>query len=249
VHLPPGAVLQDSRLPALLTQLGEGIGATTGESDHWWTVPGQVDSVKTFVTGHPPDGLVNGGSSGGGAGAHPESTLDYNFPTGAKEPQTLVGVSFVQDGTHVDVRVQAQVAYLPTRTAIETIPASVSSAVVVYQGPTMLPNGVAPAKPRTATVTGAGLRALIDSLNPLDAEPDVVHSCPAPDGETATITMAYSGHHMVFAEVFGGCGGVQVTADGVPQPTLSLSDAVAAAVHTALHVTKAEDPFLDPAEK
>jgi len=242
VQVPPGAVRQIGALPAALTAMGEGIGAETAKQDRWWTVSGTPATVSAFVLAHPTTGLVAGGSSGD---IHGEMTYDYNYPLDAKAPQTLLGISVAPDGDHVDVRAQAQVAYLPTRTAVETIPASVTSAEAVYQPPNqMLPTNTTPAPRRNVTLSGGDLRLITTAFNALDAESPVVHSCPAPDGEEAFVTATYAGHRVVFHVELNGCGGIEVTSDGVPQPELSLSEGVYSAVHTALHVTKTENPTL-----
>lgn len=242
VHVPPGSVQQQGKLPAALTKMSEGIGAETAREDEWWTVPGTAAAVSAWILKHPPAGFVTGDRSGD---IHGETTYDYDYPQGVAAPETLLGISVAQDGDRVDVRAQAQVVYLPTRTPVETIPASVTSAEAVYQPPNQgLATNVTPSPRRTATVTGADLRLLITTLNGLDGQSPVMHSCPAPDGEEAFVTFGYGGHRVVFHVELNGCGGVEVSSDGVPQQELRLDEALYAALHTALHVTKAEDPFL-----
>ncbi|BEP13619.1 hypothetical protein acdb102_19300 [Acidothermaceae bacterium B102] len=228
-------------MPTAVTLSSEGIGAETAQQNVWWTAPGTAATVAAFVRSHPPAGFVAGGNSGTNDG---ETTYDFSYPQGAKAPQTLLGISVAQDGDHVDVRAQAQVAYLPTRTAVETIPASVTSATAVYQPPNqMLPANATPAPRRNVTLTGGDLRLITTAFNALDAESPVMHSCPAPDGEEAFVTATYGGHRVTFHVELNGCGGIEVASDGVPQPELGLSEGVYSAVHSALHVTKAENPL------
>jgi hypothetical protein len=239
VHLPAGARLQHTPVPAPLLHETEDLGALTGVVTHWWKVPGKAAAVENYLGTHPPKGLIGGIST---PNIHGETVSDYGFPSGVKQPRTQVSVSVAQDGGHVDVRVQAFVVWTPTRTAVETIPASVTSARVVYQ-PLNLDETLG--KKRAVTVTGANLRLIVRTLNKLEASSTLEHSCPGNAVDSVTISVSYGTHRLTFAANGGGCGiGVEVTADGVPQPALARPDLLLAAVHKVLHVTKAEDPTL-----
>ncbi|BEP14461.1 hypothetical protein acdb102_27720 [Acidothermaceae bacterium B102] len=232
VHLPVGATLQHTPVPRALLHFTESIGGLTGVVTQWWTVPGTTAAVQDYVLHHPPTGLLGGVDTGN---LHGETGLDYHFPGNAKQPQTLVGVSTVQVNSHVDVRVQAFVVWTPTRTAIERIPSSVTSATLVYRP------ALAKFKKRTVVVTGAHLRPITHLLNRLQASSDPGHSCPGGAVDSVTITMSFGTHRLTFAAIDGGCGfGVDVTADGVPQPALERPDLLMDAVHQALHVPENE---------
>ena len=231
VHLPTGARLQHAPVPKPLLHVTEALGALTGVATEWWKVPGKAAAVEEYVAHHPPKGLLGSRSN---ASVHGETAIGYAFPPGAKQPYTQMTVSFVQDGSHADVRVQAFVVWTPTRTAVETVHGSVTSARVVFQPLTA--DGEL-AKVRTVTVTGAGLRLIARTLNRLEASSTLDHSCPGGAVESVTVTMSYGAPHLTFAANGGGCGiGVEVTADGVPQPALARPDLLLAAVHKALHV-------------
>ena len=247
LHLPPGAVRQSTPLPKAVTQSSSYIGLETAALDTWWSLPGTAADVITYLKSHPPTGfgIANINST---LTLHGESGLEF-VPLASKGPQTLFEAGIAQDGERVDIRVQLQVGYLPTRTAIETIPASVSTGSAVYQPPTWgLPNNATPAPRRTATLSAADVRVIADALNGVDARSPIEHSCPAPSGEEAWFTFRYSGHTVVFHVALNGCGGVVVTADGVPQPELSLGEAVFNGVEKSLHVTKKENPELSVAQ-
>jgi hypothetical protein len=242
LHLPPGAVRQSTPIPPAVNQTSGYLGEQTAALDTWWTVPGKKADIKAFFAVQHPDGMSYGGAGGDNRG---ETTLGFEYPQKAKAPHTFLEVGIAQDGDHVDVRVQLQVGYLPTRTAVEMIPASVTSGKAVYQPPTqMMSNNAKPAPRRNATLSPADVQLLTASLNALDAETPIEHSCPPPDGEEAWFTFRYGGHTVVFHAELNGCGGVEVTADGVPQPELGLGETTYDVVHEALHVTKAENPFL-----
>ena len=232
VHLPAGARSQHTPVPAPLLHVTQALGALTGVVTQWWTVPGRAAAVQEYIGHHPPKGLVGGGES---SNVHGETLLEYTVPSGVKQPYTVLGVSVAQDGGHVDVRVQAFVVWTPTRTTVETIPSSVTSAVVVYQPAAV---DATPGKKRTVTVTGAHLRLIAHTLNKLRASSTLPHSCPAGPVDSVTISVSYGQHRLRFAAIGGGCGiGVEVIADGTPQPALGRQDLLLAAVHKALHVT------------
>lgn len=239
--LPPGAVRQTSAVPELVKQEDSYMGMLAATVDTWWRVPGTKDAAIAYVKAHPPAGFTIPDFVGV---ARHESVLTIDRPLTAKGPQTLWEVGIAQDGDHVDLRVQLQVGYLPTRTAIETIPASVRAASGVYQPPTEVIGNAKPAPRREAVLSASDVRVIAAALNGVDAQTPIEHSCPAPDGEEAWFTFAYGGRTVSFHVALNGCGGVEVVAGGVPQPELSLGDTIFDAVHTALHVTKAENPLL-----
>ena len=245
LQLPKGAVRQTGPIPAVIDRGSGGIGATVAALDTWWTVPGQREDVKAFIARQHPDGMSYLGGGGDNEG---EVTLDFEYPQHAKDPFTFFEVGIAQDRDHTDVRLQLQVAYVPTRTAIETIPGSVSSGTGVYQPPTRVPSNFTPAPRRSSTLSAADVRVIADALNGLDAQATgIEHSCPPPNGEEAWFRFAYGDHTVVFHVMLNGCGGVFVTADGVPQPELSLGEAIFNGVEKSLHVTKRENPNLSVA--
>jgi len=85
-----------------------------------FTVPNSVDSatVFAFVEQHLAAGFTN---SGGGSGDGPEDVVFEGVPTDAFEAPQLM-VTTEQAGNLMGVRVDAEVVWLPVRTAAETVP-------------------------------------------------------------------------------------------------------------------------------
>lgn len=175
----------------------------------WWSVPGTVADVAAFFVAHPPAGLM-------------VTTQGTLYVWSAAAPLAFdMDAYLVQDGSSVDVSLGAESTWTPAKTAVETIPASVTSATLDYDSPMF--NGTYPpiGVDRRRLVTGTPLDQIRDGLNALPTVPDIGgHLCPADFGEQATLTMRYGGHNVVFTLLFTGCAGITVTSDGRQQPAL-----------------------------
>lgn len=137
----------------------------------FFTVPGSVDSVLTFVQTHLPAGFTyQGGGSGGSPYA--ANVMLVGAATSAFEQPWLM-VSAAQAGAQIGVRVDSQVVWLPVRTAAEIIPTTVSGATLVNQGA-----GPGPAA-KTVTVGATQARTLAAIINGLPTVSDAEHGCPA----------------------------------------------------------------------
>ncbi len=101
------------------------------------------------------------------------------------------------------------------RSTLEQIPSGVRSAVLDYTGP-RADTGQPVRADRHGILTGAGLRALVNTLNALPALPPGTYSCPSDDGEQAVLTTT----RLRFTIELSGCRQVDVVADGVAQPVL-----------------------------
>jgi hypothetical protein len=147
----------------------------------FYTVPGSIDSVLTFVQTHLPAGFT---SEGGGSGGQPyaANVLLVGEATPAFEQPWLM-VSAAQAGAQIGVRIDSQVVWLPVRTAAEVIPPTVQSATLVDQGA-----GPGPAA-KTVTLDAAQARTLAAIINALPTASDAEHGCPAITSY-ATLTFA-----------------------------------------------------------
>jgi hypothetical protein len=171
VTLPVGAIRVTNAPAPELTAAPESEMTHRMASAHsFYTAPGSIDSVLTFVQTHLPAGFT---SNGGGSGGPPpmayvniygEATLAFQAP--------WLTVTAVQDGELIGVRVDSQVIWLPVRTAAETIPTSVRGATVVE-------SGVGPAPTKTVTLDATKARALAAIVNALPTATDAEHGCPA----------------------------------------------------------------------
>ena len=105
--------------------------------------------------------------------------------------------------------------WTPAKAAIETIPATVTSAQLDYQqGSNTFGHD------SRHRVSGAALARLRDAINLNVPGYEGDRLCPADDGGNATVTMRYGGHTMVFTIALTGCRYIGVTGDGKQQPTL-----------------------------
>lgn len=173
----------------------------------WWSVPGLVADATAYFTANPPAGLTI---------EEPQGGPTIAWTTGAAAAFGL-NADLVQDGDHVDVSLGSQVIWTPAKTAIETIPASVTSATLDYDGSGYNYFGLDSRR----VVTGATLAQLRAAINPNPTGWIGGRSCPADFGDDATLTMRYSGHAVVFTIATSGCEGIGVTSDGKAQPGLT----------------------------
>jgi hypothetical protein len=172
VNLPAGATPVASPPAAGLTAAPESEMTKRMAVAHtFFTVPGTIDSVMTFVQTHAPAGFTSGGSGSGG----PPYTAEVDFlgvDTAAFEQPWLM-VSVGLNGSVVGVRIDSQVVWLPVRTPVEFIPATVSGATAV--GTTY---GQAVTN-KTVTLDATQASALAATINALPTASDAEHHCPA----------------------------------------------------------------------
>jgi hypothetical protein len=175
----------------------------------FYTVPGSIDSVLSFVQTHLPPGFT---SNGGGYGGNPYSAyVDiYGAQTRAfAQPELMV--SAAQAGKLIGVRVSSQVVWLPVRTAAEIIPTTVQGATLVGTS-----YGQAVSN-KTVNLDATQARALAAIINALPTASDAEHHCPPITSET-TVTFASTPKIVVTDSA---CGVGLDAGEGV---TLPLSD-------------------------
>ena len=190
-----------------------------------FTMPGGTSSatLADFVDAHLPAGLTHSGDGAvrGGPNGDVEYTTYEGAPTGAFEgPQLLVTTE--QAGPVTGVRIDAQVVWLPVRTAAETVPTTGVSAT--------LEDLLAGASPHAALTLGsADAKRLAAILNALPTASDGKHGCPALTWE-ATLTFATTPSTVVSVD---SCG-VNVSVGGVDQPALADDGTLTTAVEKLL---------------
>ncbi len=203
VHIPAGSTqLTASPTPDLT-------GVQTTASDNfldlptWWSVPLSRDAYITYLTQNPPAGF----SYGGGGSSTIVNSNNYT-QTSLDSPDAQIIVSYQSVAAdRVDIRVDAQVIWLPVKTVAEMIPTTLARATLAYTGPSStFGTGDTTPKPKHKTVvlTGAKLRRLIAALNPLPTEAPGERSCPADFREQAVITMRFDGQKVVDQLDIGG---------------------------------------------
>jgi hypothetical protein len=182
VTLPAGATPVTSPPAAGLTAAPESEMTKRMAVAHtFFTVPGTIDSVLTFVQTHLPAGFTTAGSGSGG----PPYTAEVDFygvDTPAFERPWLM-VSVGLNGSLVGVRVDSQVVWLPVRTTAEFIPTTVQGATLVGTS-----YGQAVTN-KTVTLDATQASALAAIINALPTASDAAHGC-APSISEIAVTFA-----------------------------------------------------------
>jgi hypothetical protein len=100
-----------------------------------WLVPGTRDAAFAWFQNHPPPGLV-AGEDEKMTDASPAATWTRFLsldPTDLQhQPAATTHLTFKPAGDHVVVVAHAEVVWTPARTAIETIPADVTTGTLAY---------------------------------------------------------------------------------------------------------------------
>jgi hypothetical protein len=218
VAVPPGALLQSGTPPSALVPGTTAAVDTKVDVLRWYTVPGTRDAAFDWLNAHSPGGFSFGEyQKVGGSGptdSYPR-ILSLGSDTPSRQPPGDTQVTVLNDRGHADVRVSVEVIWSPPKTAIETIPDTVTTGMLHYQRPGG--NGGGAAIDKQVRLTSADVDQLRRLLNPLRPVPPGMSSCP-PAPDLATLTFLYDGRQVVFTVDTGGCGFITVTADGQEQP-------------------------------
>jgi hypothetical protein len=227
---PPGAVR--TGLIASLASPGIGMGTTDiATATRWWRVPGQPKAVLSWVRAHLPAGFTPSGSGFSGSAspasamsADSESDIFALSPVPAVLPQRQLVVTAVAYRGQTALRTDAQVAWLPPRSAAEKIPSGVRAVTVT---PVFGLNRDARLDrlDHAFTVTDPAAVARIVALaDGLTVYPPGVHPCPADFGGAMRLAfLARPGGPVLarFSAEYAGCGTVSVSVGGRGQPALS----------------------------
>ncbi len=249
--LPSGAT-QSATEPAedesLLARPGSGPPATPNVADDhaWWLVPGAPAEALAYIRAHLPAGTtrpVTGGRLTGPNVPQNESEA-FAWPpiTDVLATRWLV-VRVVQlPGGSTGLRADAQVVWVTPRPASETIPRGSHLLRVSVHGslkreqPTQRPFSVTSSK---------RINAIVALLNALPAGQPGLRSCPADFG--IRVRLAFYARPgvapLAVAEVDPqGCGGVELTIGGQPQPGLESGALLIAQVDHILGVKLKTSP-------
>lgn len=182
ITLPAGATQVTSPpAPALTEAPSSEMTKRMAVAHTFYTAPGSIDSVLTFVQTHLPAGFTNQGGGSGGPPYTAEVIL-YGQSTPAYEQPWLM-VSATEAGSLIGVRVSSQVVWLPVRTPAEIIPTTVQGATLVGTGYGQTVTN------KTASLDATHARALAAIINSLPTASDAEHHCP-PITSDATVTFA-----------------------------------------------------------
>jgi hypothetical protein len=188
----------------------------------WWQAPGTPGQVLAWETAHLSHRFSAGQSGSGQDGQVVYWADGFTLPaiTGVLDSRTLLVEAIAAGGGKTDLRVDAQVTWIPARPASELVP-SAARAVTL----SLLPNLNSGAKPPgPATITKPDqVRALAALINGLPEFPPAVYSCPAGFAGELVLTFRARPAGPALAVVtveLSGCQGVDVTIGGKPQPRL-----------------------------
>jgi hypothetical protein len=188
----------------------------------WWQVPGQPRQLLAWERKHLSHRFSPGASGSGQDGDVTYWGDEFTLPaiTGVLDSRTLIVEAVAAGGGQTDLRVDAQVTWIPSRPATEVVP-SAARAVTL----TVKPNMNSTAKPPApVTITKLGrVRALAALINGLPEFPPGMYSCPADFGDALVLTFRAhpGGPALAVATVeLSGCEGVGFTVGGKRQPGL-----------------------------
>jgi hypothetical protein len=226
---PPGAVR--TGLIASLNNPAVGIGTTdVVTATRWWRVPGQPRAVLSWISAHLPPGFSAAGSGSAtyrsSTGALIESRGDVFAlsPVPGVLPQRQLVVTAMPYRGQTALRTDAQVAWLPARTAAERIPPGVR-AVTVTPVFGFNPDPGRDRLDRAFTVTDPAKVARIAALaDGLTVSPPGVRACPADfGGAMRLVFLTRPGGRVLarFTAQYGGCGIASVRIGGKTEPALS----------------------------
>ena len=132
---PPGAV-RTGRI-AVLDNPAVGIGtADVATATRWWRVPGQPRAVLSWISAHLPAGFTAAGSgsatirNSSGALVKAQGDAFALSPVPGVLPQRQLVVTAMPYRGQTALRTDAQVAWLPARSAAERIPPGVGAVTV-----------------------------------------------------------------------------------------------------------------------
>jgi hypothetical protein len=198
------------------------------EKTGWWQVAGAPQQVLSWAAGHLAPGfsrsLSGSGTGGKGQGTTWEDAFDRPPVAGVLQSRQLIIEVVDAGGGQTDIRVDAQVIWLPERTPGETIPAGATQVTL-----TLHPDvNVHVTAPPPVTVTDpAKVREIAALLNGLAPFPAGRYSCPLDGGGALTLTFraVRSGPALAVAVIdLEGCEGVNLTTSGGQQPALGTPD-------------------------
>lgn len=188
----------------------------------WWMVPGKPLAVLSWEEAHLPSRFTASGH--GSVGSPPAMWTDqYALPpvTGVLAARNLVVAAVGAGGWKTTVRVNAEVRWIPAKPADERVPAA-ATVVTVAVLPGMV---VRPTMPAPVTITDpAKVHEIVTATDALPLRGNVHVLCPADLGESVRLTFAAEPGGPALAVAVastGGCGVVNLTVNGGPQPPLS----------------------------
>jgi hypothetical protein len=191
----------------------------------WWQAPGTAPAVLGWETAHLSHRFSHAGYGSGGNGNVFSWDDEFTLPaiTGVLNSRELV-VEAVEVGGKTDLRVDAQVTWIPTRPASEVVP-SAARAVTFSELPNL---NVHTAPPAPVTITDpAKVRALVALIDGLSLFPPGAYNCPAAFGDALVLTFRATAGGPALAVAtaeLSGCEGIDFSIGVKQQPQLGGPD-------------------------
>jgi hypothetical protein len=197
----------------------------------FWTAPGQPQAVLAWEAAHLPRRFTPEDQDFGPPSW--DRTFSLAPIAGVLDGRDLVVEVVAAGGGQTAIRVDAQVAWQPSRALGERVP-SAARVVTIAESAGVLPGENHLPAPVTMTnmAVVTRLAALVDSLPLSTIGPDA--SCPAPAGPEIRLTFRASpgGPPLAVAQGPADCGTILFTVDGKQQPALGLTDTFVSQVLT-----------------
>jgi hypothetical protein len=227
--VPPGA----TKLPGA-PSAGKGVlkqpFSSPGDPDlvddaGWWQAPGQPQQLLAWEAAHLSHQFSASGNASGSDGSIYFWGDEFALPaiTGVLDSRQLA-VEAVAVGGKTDLRVDAQVTWIPARPASEVVPAAARAVTL-----SVLPNiNVHKPPPGPVTITDpAKVRALAALLDGLPPFPPGRYNCPAAFGDALVLTFRATAGGPALAVAtaeLSGCQGIDFTIGVKEQPALGGPD-------------------------
>ena len=226
---PPGAVR--TGLIASLDTPAVGIGnADVVTATRWWRVPGQPRAVLSWISAHLPPGFTPDGSGSAtfrsSTGALVESRGDMFAlsPVPGVLPQRELVVTAMPYQGQTALRTDAQVAWLPTRSAAERIPSGVRAVTVTPVFGSNSDRRGDRLDHEFTVADSARVARIVALANALTVYPPGAYACPASFGGAMRLAfLDHPGGQVLarFTAPYGGCGIASVSIGGKTEPALS----------------------------
>ena len=219
VPLPPGSqVAVTAPVPMLTAPPAVWASTNVVDVSGWWTTPGTLDDVLTYLKAHPPVGTTGVGTASGDQSGDGEM-VSFDTPSTGDYADSRLLIVVSTDAGRVAIRADAQAIWRPTRTAGETLDAATLTAGSVKN------TGFGGGGPSGSSLafTTAQLRQVVTLLNQLDTAVPINHSCPEIK-TTRTLTFDTTAGQVQFNPT--NCITVTVDAAGAQQPALQDSPAL-----------------------
>ncbi len=179
----------------------------------WYQAPGGPQSVLAWERAQLGKHYATFGSGSGSSGTAQFWDQTFALPaiTGVIDTRQLIVEVTAAAGGETDIRVDAQVTWLPARPASAYVPAT---AAVVRVSLDLGGNAGRDKPPAPATITDRSVVSEFAAIiNGLPLFPPGTYSCPADDGKSLTLTFSAlaGGPALATATVaLDGCGGVSL---------------------------------------